>query len=252
MSPGKPHNLCVILCAERSGSTLLSTLLGGHDQVLAPPETHLFRWPTYEEWRTTYPRALVSLRWLLNQLDASELDPGSLFAGRSPVEVWRWLLDRAGTDRVLVEKTPAYARSDETLARIEILGPFYLHLVRHPIAVAASHLDRKRRELAADAADSLAARSPARLVRSLGRYARAAAVRVIPGEHRRRLLRRFEYWTDQHRRIERFLAAIPPERWLRVGFEPMVAEPERSLRRICGALDLDFQPAMLDPSAHLP
>ncbi len=44
MNTSESGRLCVILCTERSGSTLLSVLLGGHPRVVAPPETHLFRW----------------------------------------------------------------------------------------------------------------------------------------------------------------------------------------------------------------
>ncbi len=252
MNTAESGRLCVILCTERSGSTLLSVLLGGHSRVLAPPETHLFRWSVYEEWLTGYPMAGASLRWLMGQLGASDPDPDRLFAGRPPDDVWRWLLDRAGPDRLIVEKTPAYVQSREALDRIEVLEPFYLHLVRHPIAVAASHLDRKQRDVAADAAASLAAHSPKRLVRSAGRQVRTAAGRLIPSERRRKLLTWVELWADQHRRIDEFLEPIPADRRLRVQFERLVSDPKATLSSICCSLGLEFQTTMLDPNANLP
>jgi len=243
--------LCVILCTERSGSTLLSVLLGGNTRVLAPPETHLFRWPTYEEWSARYPMAGSSLRWLMDELAAGDVDPNLLFAGQARTDLWRWLLDRAGPDRLIVEKTPAHVRSRDTLDRIELLTPFYLHLVRHPIAVAASYLDRKQREVAADATASVTSRSPKRLVRSAGRQIRATAARIIPGKRRRELLAWVEVWADQHQRVEDFLKTIPVERWLRIQFESLVAEPEATLSSICAPLGLEFQSTMLDPNANL-
>ncbi len=252
MTTAESGRLCVILCTERSGSTLLSVLLGAHTRVLAPPETHLFRWATYDVWSAEYPMAGASLRWLMEQLAAGDVDPDQLFAGQPSADVWRWLLSRAGPDRVLVEKTPAYVQSRDTLDRIELLTPFYLHLVRHPIAVAASHLDRKQRDVAADAASSVAAHSPKRLVRSAGRQIRAAATRIIPSERRRKLFAWMQVWADQHRRIEDFLISIPAERCLRVHFESLVSEPVATLSSICTPLGLEFEPAMLNPNANLP
>jgi hypothetical protein len=252
MNTSDSGRLCVILCTERSGSTLLSVLLGGHSRVLAPPETHLFRWPVYEEWLAGYPMAHASLRWLMNRLEADDVDPDLRFTGQSPSDVWRWLLDRAGPGRLLVEKTPAYVQSRDTLNRIELLQPFYLHLVRHPIAVAASHLDRTQREVTADAAESLSTGSPKRLVRSAGRQIRAVATRLVPSERRRKLLAWVEVWADQHRRVEEFLRSIPPDRQRCVQFESLVSDPESTLSGICAALELEFQTSMLDPNANLP
>ena len=41
---GERPALVVILSTERSGSTLLSVMLGAHAQILAPPELHLLRY----------------------------------------------------------------------------------------------------------------------------------------------------------------------------------------------------------------
>lgn len=193
----------------------------------------------------------ASLRWLMDELAAGDVDPNLLFTGQSTTDVWRWLLNRAGPDRLIVEKTPAHIRSCDTLDRIESLTPFYLHLVRHPIAVGASYLDRKQREVAADATAAVASRSPKRLVRSAGRQIRATAAHIIPGKRQQELLAWVDVWADQHRRVEDFLNTIPVERWLRVQFESLVAEPEATLSSVCTLVGLEFQTTMLDPNANL-
>ncbi len=67
--PDRPRaRFIFILSPERSGSTLLSAMLGGHRQIVAPPELHLLRYPTLRAWRAGYPAAVPSLEGLLETL----------------------------------------------------------------------------------------------------------------------------------------------------------------------------------------
>ena len=96
-------------------------------------------------------RAMASLRWLLERLGEPTDDTAieRVFAGRDTVSVGRDLLRLAGPERFVVDKTPAYARTDEALARLAALRPIYVWLLRHPLGVAASMLERDERERAA-------------------------------------------------------------------------------------------------------
>jgi LPS sulfotransferase NodH len=62
---GTSARFLFILSTERSGSTLLSVLLGAHHNVIAPPELHLQAYSTFDEWRQQYPSAMKSLCFLL-------------------------------------------------------------------------------------------------------------------------------------------------------------------------------------------
>ncbi|BCX17011.1 MAG: sulfotransferase family protein [Geminicoccaceae bacterium] len=234
--------LVVVLCPERSGSTLLAAMLGAHPRVLAPPELHLLRYPDLATWRRCYPAAAGSLAWLLQRLDRA-VDAQTLereLADLPMIEVYRRLLARCGPDRILVDKTPAYARDDAILARIEQLQPVYVRLLRHPLAVAASWLDREAERIRERAA---AVPRPVR-----GLWTRLAIAR----ERGRRITLALGRWTDVHERLDRFLASLPADRQVTVRYEALVREPEAEGRRLCRALGIEWSPTMLEPDRHLP
>jgi LPS sulfotransferase NodH len=239
--------LAVILSTERSGSTLLATMLGGNRHVVAPPEMHLFRYGDFDTWRRAKPSAIASLSWLMRQLGEPS-DPSHLvsrFAGRQPESVYRELLRIGGTGQWLLDKTPAYARDPNVLKRIEGLQPIYVWLVRHPLGVLASSLERRRQ------------RQLERRAKAATRLGRAAVCLTMAGDrlchlHGPYQRRKLRYWRDMHTRIEAFLAAVPEQRWLRVHFEELVRAPLAELERLCTALDLDLEPQMLQPRRNAP
>jgi hypothetical protein len=59
--------------------------------------------------------------------------------------------------------------------------------------------------------------------------------------------RRFTVWQRRNRAIERFLQRHDLVR-VRVGYENLATSPEREMRRLCQALELDFHPEMLVPA----
>lgn len=239
---GPPARLVVVLCPERSGSTLLAAMLGAHPRVLAPPELHLLRYPDLATWRRSYPAAAGSLAWLLQRLDrAADVETLERELADLPMaEVYRRLLAWCGPDRILVDKTPAYARDDAILARIEQLRPVYVRLLRHPLAVAASWLDREAERIRERAA---AVPRPVR-----GLWTRLAIAR----ERRRRITLALGRWTDVHERLDRFLTSLPADRQVTVRYEALVREPEVEGRRLCRALGIEWSPTMLEPDRHLP
>ncbi len=117
----EPGRLVVILSPENSGSTMLAAALGAHPRVVAPPELHLFRHPDFDAWAQGFPKARASLTWLLDALGEASAgdDLEARYGGWSVADVYRDLLARCGASRVLVDKTPAYAREVAVLERIE-------------------------------------------------------------------------------------------------------------------------------------
>jgi hypothetical protein len=243
----RPPSLLLILCPERSGSTLLSMMLGGHERVLAPPEMHLLRYPDYATWRRSYPQAIDSLAWLAAGLGLPSA-PGALearYGGMGVGEVYEDLMARCPPGVIVVDKTPAYARDDEVLARAERLRPRYVWLLRHPLGVAASLMDRYVR-------DSTAARRWAAPWR-LRSYAGATrAERLALRWRRERFGPSLDYWCETHGRIGRFLARLGPERSAKVHYEDLVREPERAVGGLCRWLGIEPSPAMLRPWENLP
>jgi len=232
----------VVLSTERSGSTLLSVMLGGHSRIAAPPELHLLRYADFDGWRTGYPIATGSLLSLVTMLGLPG-DPGVLearFHGWRTPSIYRWLLDRAPADHLLVDKTPAYGRSDRSLERAEQLRPLYLWLVRHPLGVAASRIERRRQRRRADQS-------------AVGRLQYAAdLVRRAVGGTAVEVRREVEHWVEVHHRIGRFLEGVEPNRWRRIHFEQLVRQPREEIAALSEWLGVSVEPPMLEPTSHLP
>lgn len=233
--------LVVILCTERSGSTLLSQVLGANARVLAPPEMHLLRYERFAQWRAGYPDAFDSLVWLMERLGlpAAEAELDARFGAMATDAVYRVLLGEAGAERLVVDKTPAYARSVEVLARVESLAPLYVWLTRHPLGVTASHLERRDALLARNRAARGALRTAWERLRNLSRDLRKVGLR-----------RNLRYWCDVNRNIEAHLAALPAQRWTQVRYEDLVREPDAVCARLCAFMGVEAQAAMTDPWAR--
>jgi len=239
--------LVVVLCPERSGSTLLSMILGGHSRIIAPPELHMLRYRHYDVWRAEFPKAFASLIWLVDRLgrpsNPPELD--IRFRGRETLDIYRELLRICGRDRLFVDKTPAYSRESAILDRVECLKPTYIWLVRHPLAVAASMLKRRR--------DSyLQLQDDAKGINKNFK-ARAARVRNWIGDVNGSNLReQIEKWCSVHARIEAFLETIPAERFLKVHYEQVVTNSRQEIEKISNAIGLTVEPAMFCPQENAP
>ncbi len=238
----EPGRLVVILSPENSGSTMLAAALGGHPRVVAPPELHLFRHPDFDVWAQGLPKARASLTWLLDVLGEASAgdDLEARYGGWSVADVYRDLLARCGASRVLVDKTPAYAREVAVLERIEEFRPFYVWLVRHPLGVLSSNSSRRaiRNQERRERHPYL----PYHLWLDLEKFYDRFTFED----------RRLHYWLDVNRRIESFLEGVPAERSARVVFEQLVRDPQEELGRLCAALGLEFDAAMLEPGRHVP
>lgn len=243
------RRLVLVLSPERSGSTLLATMLGAHSAIVAPPELFLLRYPTFDTWRREKRAALASVTWLMRHLGEPADEPAirARFQGLATTDVYRWILARMGAGGILVDKTPAHARDRATLERAETLAPHYLWLTRHPLGVANSWIERRR----------------SRRWRRLGHLGTAAAQRLAGARagFGRWLCDRLDddalddalaRWRLANETVAEFLERVPAERRFHVTYEDLVRSPEPTLGGIAAWLGTELEAAMLEPWKHLP
>jgi hypothetical protein len=230
--------LLVILSSERSGSTLLRFMLGGHSRVVSPAELFILRYPDYDTWRARKPVAMESVleyfRLLDVKMSAAEVDAAC--RGRSAADVFEWLFTFLPAGGILVDKTPAYSNELASLERSRSLQPFYIWLIRHPLGVIDSQvrLKEKLRQRKAERAG---------LVRRL--RARVGGIaRLWRGTNETIARMREAKWVSQNRNVATFLRQVPVERQCTLYFEDMVRAPVPALERACAAIGLAIEPGM--------
>jgi hypothetical protein len=236
---GKNPPAVFVLSPPRSGSTLLRAMLGGHPRLFAPPELYLLPFDTLADRKAWFTgsqryqlegntRALMQLRGM--SLPEAEALMAELEARRTPVHEYYRMMQAWMGDRMLVDKTPYYASRIETLERAEATfrDARYVHLVRHPYGVIRSFEEAKLGQLW--------------YPRLVGAAEAERTPCPWPGHEFPEML-----WTTLHGNILAFLEGIPRERQLRVTFEDLVGEPERTSRALCGFVGVGFEPAMLEP-----
>jgi LPS sulfotransferase NodH len=240
-SPGLRNPRAVfLLSAPRSGSTLLRAMLAGHSQLFSPPELYLLphwdmgqrsRW--YSGGHATQKegllRAVMQARSCTAEAAADVV--GSLETAGAPTRfVYRQLQTWIG-EHLLVDKTPFNAVDPQVLGRIEkeFDQPLYIHLSRNPYGMIRSFVEARLGQLW--------------WPRLIGPSAtRRMQVCPFPARHLAELI-----WLRLHSNIVQTLDSIPPHRQLHLNFESLVADPTRSLDRVCRLLGVDVQPAMLTP-----
>ena len=218
-----------VLSPPRSGTTLLRAMLGGHPQLFAPPELELLGFTTLAERRAAFTGR--DSFWLEGAIRAVlEIEEGGVERARGIVEeaerqglstadFYLQIQERLG-GRLLVDKTPSYALDAMVLRRAEEVfeGPFYIHLVRHPLGMIRSFEEAKLDQI---------------FFRREHPFSRRELAELI--------------WVVSHRNVLEHLATVPAERWIRVRFEDLVRDPERVLCGVCDRLGLPFDPALLRP-----
>jgi hypothetical protein len=210
--------LVFLIGSPRSGSTLLSRVLGAHSTIFAPEEPHLIT-PLahlgYFESVSEAPYDPIitrqAARVLVSALPGGESE--YLDALRAYTNaVYRGLFEahqsRGGGERLVLDKTPAYALNLDFLARLYPEAR-YVVLTRHPIAVWSSFVDSFF-----DGDDSVAhAHNPL-----LERYVPAIASFIRT-------------------------AKVPMHR---IQYENLVKEPEENARSLCAFLEIEYEPGMVD------
>lgn len=222
----KNSPMIFLLCAPRSGSTLLRLMLAGHSALFCPPELSLLEHQTLPEWLQKrlwrFPKEsgviqkLVALMGFTAEQGQALLDESKPQA--MPVQEIYRLIQQHAAPRLLVDKTPSYAKSSETLRRAEVwfAEPKYIHLVRHPYAVIESFVrHRFEKFIGEDGVDP---------------YGYAEQV-----------------WTERNSNIVNFSRELPPRRYYWLRYEDLVREPGKTMHGLCEFLNLPFEEAMLHP-----
>jgi hypothetical protein len=212
-----------IVGVPRSGTTLLRLMLDAHPQLAIPAETHFI------------PKLIRRLRE--PDAVAADDDEKRRIALELIVEHPRWEalgVERFDLERRL-ERSQPFAVSDAAravhLVNAERAGkprwgdksPSYLRNMTRiePVLPEARfiHLIRDGRDVALSLAEV-----------SWGTSDVSEAA---------------ERWATEIRRGRRHAARLPEGDYLELRYEDLVADPEASLRRVCEAIELPFDPAML-------
>lgn len=228
--PKRNPSTIFILSSPRAGSTLLRAMLAGHPQLFAPPELHLLQFETMGERRRELdsrlpelaeglPRAMIELSKMTVK-EALEAVEKWEEEDISVQEVYSWIQHRAAP-RILVDKTPIYTLSRRTLERGKAMfdGPTFLYLHRHPLSVIES------------------------MINFYGLIGKDSV--EIPREEAFFVAE--QTWTNSNSNCLNFLRDLSPSQQLSVGYEDLVREPERYIRRVCSFLQIPFDSSLLDP-----
>ena len=231
--------LILILSSERSGSTLTRVVLGANSRIVSPQEMFLMRYPTYRDVRdqkTVAIESVVELFDLLGQpKDVAVIDEAC--HGMDILDVYRWLFGFLPPDHFLLDKTPAYANDGDTLRRSRPLQPFYIWLIRHPLGVIESHVRLKFRERHTKDLKGIGRTLQDFVVDHVAKTANG----MLPVARGREVK-----WVLQQTIIREFLATIPEEQKVVIKFEHLVRDPEPVVTRLCAALGITVEPAMLE------
>lgn len=239
-----------ILAPPRSFTSVMCGMIGQHPEMYALPEVNLFAADDYEGLGRLYSRRPGFRHGLLRAI--AELGLGgqteeNINVARkwleehsevSSADIYNDLVDWASPRR-LVDKSPIYVYSAETLQRIKraFPGAYFMHLTRHPRATCDSIL--KLRDVVKEGMDKMRVGEKARaLVKK--RYDNIAQIEDPDS-----------LWLQPHARIIELLEDIADERQMRIKGEDFMTNPDDFLVRIAEWLgistDKDAIAAMKHP-----
>lgn len=199
----------------RSGTTLVRALVDGHPALAVPPESHFVVAMAPPAGRPFDPGAFAdalaaSDRFALWEMDRDAVAGAVAAAGATTyADAVRAVFAAwaAGRGKArYADKTPGYVVHIPALAALFPEATF-VHVVRDGRDVAASFIE-------------------------LGWAAGPAEAAL--------------HWRLRVRRGRRAGRALGPSRYHELRYEDLVADPEATLRRLCTAIDLPFDGAMLD------
>lgn len=220
----KNKSMIFLLSAPRSGSTLFRLMLSGHSSLFCPPELGLLAFDKVKAWSDNQ-LSLFSKEGAVRHLMACtglDYPECQRFLNGAPQkqtiqQIYGLIQEHAAT-RILVDKTPGYAMSLDTLGKAEefFKEPKYIYLVRHPYPVLESFVRNRFEKLFVQ--------------EDIDPYWFAEKV-----------------WATCNRNILIFFEGIEPERCHKVNYESLVKEPEKVMRSVCEFLNFKFEDAVLHP-----
>ena len=225
--PTKNPPAIFVLAPNRSGTTLLRVMLGGHPQLFSPPTLSLLRFETLAQRKEVARFSLEgTIRALMQVHDCDGAEATRLMQEYeqqqlTTQEFYR-VLQQAIGQQILVDKTSSYALYPDALRRIEMYfeNPLYIHLVRHPYGMIHS-FEKARFDLLGN------------------RFGK-------DNEFTRREIAELT-WLISHQNILNFFEHVPAHRQHRLRFEDLVQDPHHTAQRICQFLNIDFDTEMLEP-----
>lgn len=205
--------LVFLIGAPRSGSTLLTRMLGAHSKIHAPAEPHLLTplahlgyYDSVEKAPYDPVIARAGIREVVADLPKGEDDYLSSLRAYTN-SIYEKLLTPSGRE-LLLDKTPAYALVLDFAARL-YPNAKYVVLTRHPLAVWSSYVTS-----------------------------------FFDGDH--------EVAHNHNPLMERYVPAIArflrerPVDLRHVRYEEMVSDPEAQMEKLCAYLEVPFEPGMVN------
>lgn len=227
----KNESTIFILCAPRTGSTLLRVMLGSHPLLFAPPELHLFSYQTLGERKnilSTAPEYLEGVILTIKELKQCSIDEAkqimqNLESQNTTVMQFFALLQQWAKPRIFTEKTPRNTLNLNTLKTINshFSHPRYIVLVRHPLAVIPSLIELSEKFF-------------------INLY------RDRQSQHKKGLRAEFR-WLLHNFNILKFMESSPTSKFHVVQFEQLVTQPQQTMQDICSFLNIDYCEAMVKP-----
>lgn len=205
--------LLFVIAPPRSGSTLLTRMLGAHSAIHSPPEPHLLtplaHLGYYEKVEAAPYDAIISqrgIREIVPKLPRGEEDYLESLRAYTDA-IYRKLLEPTGR-RMLLDKTPAYALVLDFATKL-YPNARYVVLTRNPLAVWSSFVES-----------------------------------FFDGDH--------EEAHSHNPLLERYVPAMArflrekPVPLHHVRYEELVKSPEEHMRAAAAFLGLEFEPGMVD------
>ncbi len=229
----KNPRVIFILAPPRSGTTLLRAMLAQHPALFTASELRLLGFDTLAERHAAYsgPQSLWHrgiIRALAESKHGDEAEAAQIVEeceqeNLSTAEFFT-LLQQSIAPRELVDKSPSYALDPAALHHAEELfeNAFFIHLARHPYEAITSFAERRMDQVYLPAND------------------------LTPREAGEAV------WQIAHENILGFLATIPAERQAHIRYTDLVTDPRGEMEKLCNALGLPFDPAVLDPYQKAP
>ncbi len=217
--------IAFLLSGPRSGSTLLRVMLAGHPRLFCPPELHLLSFETLAQQRQELERSYLqeglqrALMELLNcDAVASKVLLDHWSAENLSIHEVYTRLQQMAAPRLLLDKSPTYAGSMDTLRRAATLfaGAKYICLVRHPYAAIESFLRTRMHKL-------------------------------IGAENEDAFQVAEQVWVQTNQNMLTFFEQIDPEQRQIVRYEDLVTEPKGVTDAICTFLGIPSDEAVLRP-----
>jgi Sulfotransferase family len=211
----------ILLGVSRSGTTLLKEMLDRHPSLAIPPESYFIpqlwdrhgEWPDPERFASDVGRLARVREWGVTPADVRErLSERPAFADAIQA-IYRAYADKRGKPR-FGDKTPAYMQRLDVLEQA-FPGAQYVHLVRDGRDAGLSFIEMRRRPRF-----------------NWARPRRLAAFAAL--------------WRREVEGARRFGRERAAGRYLELRYEDLLADPESTLRGLCGFLGLEFDPEILD------